>query len=56
MENRGFSKVPRRGRCAAFNGVFDPDLEQGGNHNIVVRRDPTSFFRIEARLGLIRPA
>jgi hypothetical protein len=28
------------GRCAAGKAVFDPDLEQGGNVNLVVRRDP----------------
>jgi hypothetical protein len=28
-----------RGRCAAGRTIFDPDLEQGGNTNIVVRRD-----------------
>jgi hypothetical protein len=22
--------------------IFDPDLEQGGNANVVVRRDPTT--------------
>ena len=27
------------GRCAAGKTIFDPDLEQGGNTNIVVRRD-----------------
>jgi hypothetical protein len=27
------------GRCAACKAVFDPDLEQGGHTNIVVRRD-----------------
>jgi hypothetical protein len=30
------------GRCAACNAVFDPDLEQGGRTNIVVRRDPAT--------------
>jgi RNA-directed DNA polymerase len=30
------------GRCAACKAVFDPDLEQGGNTNIVVRRDPAT--------------
>jgi hypothetical protein len=30
----------RRGRCAACKTVFDPDLDQGGNTNVVVRRDP----------------
>jgi hypothetical protein len=30
----------RAGRCAAGKAVFDPDLEQGGNVNLVVRRDP----------------
>jgi hypothetical protein len=49
VDNARFSKVPRRGRCAACNAAFDPDLEQGGNTNVVVRRDPTgdapvSFF------------
>jgi hypothetical protein len=29
----------RSRRCAACNAVFDRDLEQGGNTNIVVRRD-----------------
>jgi hypothetical protein len=29
----------RAGACAACKAVFDPDLEQGGNTNIVVRRD-----------------
>jgi hypothetical protein len=28
------------GWCAACKAVFDPDLEQGGNINVVVRRDP----------------
>ena len=28
--------------CAACNAVFDPDLEQGGNTNIVVRRNPAT--------------
>jgi hypothetical protein len=28
------------GRCAAWKAVFDPDLEQGGNTNIVVRDPP----------------
>ena len=37
-----FSKVPRRDRCAACIAVFDPDLEQSGNTNIVVRRDPAT--------------
>jgi hypothetical protein len=32
--------VPRRGRCAACKTVFDPDLEQGGNINVMVRRNP----------------
>jgi hypothetical protein len=27
------------GQCAACKAVFDPDLEQGGNTNVVVRRD-----------------
>jgi hypothetical protein len=35
--NRGFSKVPQAGRCVACGVVFDPDLEQGGNTNVVVR-------------------
>jgi RNA-directed DNA polymerase len=30
------------GRCAACKAVFDPDLEQGGNTNIAVRRDPAT--------------
>jgi hypothetical protein len=30
------------GRCAARKAVFDPDLEQGGNTNIVVSRDPAT--------------
>ena len=30
------------GRCAACKAVFDPDLEQGGNTNVVVRRDPAT--------------
>ena len=30
------------GRCAACKTVFDPDLEQFGNTNIVVRRDPAT--------------
>jgi hypothetical protein len=30
------------GRCAACKVVFDPDLEQGGNTIIVVRRDPAT--------------
>ena len=30
------------GRCAACKAVFDSDLEQGGNTNIVVRRDPAT--------------
>jgi hypothetical protein len=30
------------GRCAACKTVFDPDLEQGGNTNVVVRRDPAT--------------
>jgi hypothetical protein len=34
--------TPRRGRCAACKAVFDPDPEQGGNTNIVVRRDPAT--------------
>ena len=29
-------------RRAASNVVFDPDLEQGGNINVVVRRDPAT--------------
>ena len=32
----------RRGRCAGCEAVFDPDLGQGGNTNIVVRRDPAT--------------
>jgi hypothetical protein len=28
------------GRCAACKSVFEPDLEQGGNTNVVVRREP----------------
>jgi len=39
VENRQFSKVPGRGRCAACKAVFDPDLEQGGNISVVVRRN-----------------
>jgi hypothetical protein len=42
VENRRFSKVPKRGRCAACHAVFDPDLEQGGNTTVVVRRDPAT--------------
>jgi hypothetical protein len=34
--------VPQARRCAACKAVFDPDLEQGGNTNIVVRRDPAT--------------
>jgi RNA-directed DNA polymerase len=30
------------GRCAACKAVFDPDLEQGGNITVVVRRDPAT--------------
>jgi hypothetical protein len=30
------------GRFAACKAVFDPDLEQGGNTNIAVRRDPVT--------------
>ena len=30
------------GRCAACKTVFDSDLEQGGNTNIVVRLDPAT--------------
>jgi hypothetical protein len=30
------------GRCAACKAVFNPDLEQGGNINVVVRRDPAT--------------
>jgi hypothetical protein len=30
------------GRRAACKAVLDPDLEQGGNTNIVVRRDPAT--------------
>ena len=30
------------GRCAACKAVFDPDLEQGRNTNVVVRRDPAT--------------
>jgi hypothetical protein len=40
--NRGFSKVPARQRYAACKTVFDPDLEQGGNINVVARRDPAT--------------
>jgi hypothetical protein len=40
VENRGFSKVHRRGWCAACKTVADAVLEQGGNINVVVRRDP----------------
>jgi len=42
VEHCRFSKVPQAGRCAACKAVFDPDLEQGGNTNIVVRRDPAT--------------
>jgi len=31
-----------RGRCAACKALFDPDLEQGANTNIVVHRDPAT--------------
>ena len=34
------AKVPQAGRRPACKAVFDPDLEQGGNLNVVVRRDP----------------
>jgi hypothetical protein len=30
------------GRCAACKTVFDPDLEQGGNIKVVVRRNPAT--------------
>lgn len=30
------------GGCAACNAMFDLDLEQGGNINVVVRRDPAT--------------
>jgi RNA-directed DNA polymerase len=30
------------GRCAACKAVFDPDLEQGGNITVVMRRDPAT--------------
>jgi hypothetical protein len=30
------------GQCAACKAVFDPDLEQGGNINIMVCRDPAT--------------
>jgi hypothetical protein len=30
------------GRCAACKSIFEPDLEQGGNTNVVVRRDPAT--------------
>ena len=42
MLNCGFSKVQQAGRCAAGKAVFDPDLEQGSNNIIVVRRDPAT--------------
>ena len=38
----GFSKVPQAGRYAACKADLDPDLEQGGNTDIVVRRDPAT--------------
>jgi hypothetical protein len=28
--------------CAACKATFDPDLEQGGNTNVMMRRDPTT--------------
>jgi hypothetical protein len=30
------------GRCVACMMVFNPDLERGGNINVVVRRDPAT--------------
>jgi hypothetical protein len=46
LENLGaaVTVLPQRpaGRCAACKAVFDPDLEQGGNTNIVVHRDPAT--------------
>ena len=36
----GLSKVPQAVRCAARKTVCDPDLEQAGNINVVVPRDP----------------
>ena len=30
------------GRCPACKTIFDSDLEQGGNINVVVRRDPAT--------------
>jgi hypothetical protein len=38
----GFSKVPQAGRCAACKTLLNPDLEQGGNTNLVVRCDPAT--------------
>jgi hypothetical protein len=38
----GFSKVLQAGRCPACKTLLEPDLEQGDNTNIVVRRDPTT--------------
>jgi hypothetical protein len=35
-------RYPGGAGCAACKAVFDPDLEQGGNTNIVVRRDPAT--------------
>ena len=35
-------RCPGEGRCVACKTVFDPDLEQGGNINVVVRRDPAT--------------
>jgi hypothetical protein len=45
VENSGFSEVPgsgRVGQCAACKMVFGPNLEQGGNIDVVVRRDPVT--------------
>jgi hypothetical protein len=33
---------PNSGRCAACKSAADPDLEQGGNTNVVVRREPAT--------------
>ena len=30
------------GRCTACKAVLDPDLQQGGNVNVAVRRDPAT--------------
>jgi hypothetical protein len=34
-----FQGVPQSSWLTAFRAVFDPDLEQGGNINVVVRSD-----------------